>query len=203
MADRVEVGALRRPDADAAAEALSRAFFEDPWTGWLFPDASSRRRVWFMRRAVEYGLRYGAVFSDEDTAGAAVWLTPGNTTLTMAGLFRSGYFLMPLRAGLTAFTRLIATGSVLERAHKAHAPGPHWYLLALGVDPSRQRFGIGSALMRAGVDRAEEDRLPCYVETQNEPNVAYYEKHDFRVVAEMQLPRGGPRSWSLLREPGR
>ena len=205
MAASRAVHPLRPSDADAAAGVLLRAFFDDPWVTWLFPDSAKRRRrgVWFMRKAVEYGLRYGAVFSDDDTAGAAIWLTPGNTTMKASGVIRIGLFLMPFRVGTTAFTRFMATDFALESAHKAHAPGPHWYLFMLGVDPSRQRSGIGSALVQAGIDRAEEAGLPCYVDTQAEANVAYYERHGFRVVAEVRLPRGGPLTWTMLREPRR
>ncbi|MBM3957283.1 MAG: hypothetical protein FJ313_04440, partial [Gemmatimonadetes bacterium] len=144
MAEREAVGPLRCADADAAAATLLRAFFEDPFLVWLFPDAARRPRagLWFLRTCVEYGLRYGAASSNEDASGVALWLTPGNTTTTLTRLARAGFLQMPFRVGLTAFSRFAAAGSVLEPAHKAHVPGPHWYLFWLGVEPSRRCAGI-------------------------------------------------------------
>ena len=64
-------------------------------------------------------------------------------------------------------------------------PEPHWYLPAIGVEPEHQDRGLGSALMRAGIRRADRDGKPIYLETETEGNVGYYEHLGFEVVEEM------------------
>jgi ribosomal protein S18 acetylase RimI-like enzyme len=71
---------------------------------------------------------------------------------------------------------------MLERRRQALVPMPHWYLQAVGVDPGRHGQGIGTALVREGLARAERDRVPVYLETETERNVAFYAHLGFRVL---------------------
>jgi ribosomal protein S18 acetylase RimI-like enzyme len=78
---------------------------------------------------------------------------------------------------------------------------PHWYLYYVGVTPSQQGHGIGSALLASLLARADAEALPCYLETGVARNVGFYERHGFQVVAEGALPREGPRLWAMLQAP--
>ena len=80
-------------------------------------------------------------------------------------------------------------------------PEAHWYLAGIGVDPARRRNGIGTALMRPGLDASERDHLPCGLLTNNEANLSFYAAHGFEVVREGRTPDEGPRAWMLRREP--
>ena len=199
----MDIVSLTRPLADAAAQALADAFFRDPLYVWMLPDSVKRRKAgaWFFRRVLEYGIRYGVARTDVDAAGAALWLPPGNSSMTPVRTFRAGFALAPFRIGFRAFSRFVALGSVLDRAHKRHAPGRHYYLLLLGVAPSHQRGGIGAALLREGLRRADAEHVASYLETMGETNIPYYERHGFRVVEEMH-PGEGPDTWAMVREPG-
>jgi ribosomal protein S18 acetylase RimI-like enzyme len=80
------------------------------------------------------------------------------------------------------------------------APAAHWYLKTLGVARWAQGSGVGSALVRAGLARADAQRLPCYVETSDGRNVAFYRRFGFDVVDDALAPvPGGPTYWALLR----
>lgn len=84
-------------------------------------------------------------------------------------------------------------------------PGPHRYLEMLGVDPPKQRSGLGAALVRHGLRRADQDRLPAYVETETPANEAFDAKLGFRTVhhtAARDEPLGVP-TWCLVRDPQR
>ena len=76
------------------------------------------------------------------------------------------------------------------------------YLLFLGVEPGQRGQGIGSLLIKPVLKRADEENLPCYLETMKEVNLAFYGKHGFRVADEKQIPNGGPHIWALLRAAG-
>ena len=199
----MDIVPLTRPLADGAAEALTDAFFRDPLYVWMLPDPVRRRKAgaWFFRRVLEYGIRYGVTRTNAAAAGVALWLPPGNSSMTPVRTFRAGFALAPFRIGFGAFSRFIALGSVLNRAHKRHTPGRHYYLLLLGVAPSRQSNGIGAALLREGLRRVDAEHVPCYLETMGETNVPYYERHGFRVVEEIH-PEEGPDTWAMVREPG-
>jgi hypothetical protein len=43
--------------------------------------------------------------------------------------------------------------------------------------------------------------LPCYLETENERNLPFYERHGFEVVSDGEVPKRGLRVWAMVREP--
>ncbi|MGO9344480.1 MAG: GNAT family N-acetyltransferase [Acidimicrobiales bacterium] len=77
---------------------------------------------------------------------------------------------------------------------------PHWYLVLLGCDPAWQRQGHGSALLAPVLQRADEDGIPAYLETQKQENLPWYRRHGFEVVQEITA-RGCPRMWAMRRDP--
>ena len=189
----------------AAGASLARAFFEDPSWVWAVPDDAKRRQVlaWFFPAAARYGLLYGEVYTDGQAAGAAIWLPPGRTALRASGLMRVGLLLLPLKAGLSAFSRFVTMGRVLDERHRQDVPPEHWYLWLLGVDPPRQGQGLGSALVQPILSRADSDGVSCYLDTTLERNLTFYQRHGFEIVFAGTFPKGGPRFWTLRREPRR
>ena len=91
--------------------------------------------------------------------------------------------------------------SYTEKVHKRAVPGLHWYLWGLGVEPSEQGKGIGGALMEPVLRQAGAEGLPCYLETQNERNLPFYERHGFEVVSDGEVPKHGLRVWAMVRDP--
>jgi GNAT superfamily N-acetyltransferase len=119
--------------------------------------------------------------------------------MTRWRLLLSGHLMLPLRLSLTGWRRLARVNRYALMLHQRTAPGPHWYLHGLGVEPSRQRHGIGDALIAAGTGRADRDRLPCYLETAVESTLPLYERHAFRVEIRGRVPPEGPPIWAMLR----
>ena len=190
-------GALGR-----AAEIATRAFFDDPFAQYMIPDPRrrSRRAPWFFRTGVRYGWLYGEAYTTPNVEGVSLWLPPGRESMTLMAMIHTGMLAAPLCLGLGTVRRLVRLLDCTERLHAASVQGPHWYLFLLAVDPACQSRGLGGALIRRGLARADQDGLPCYVETSNPDNPAYYQRHGFRPAREESVP-GGPRLWSLVRAP--
>lgn len=186
---------------DRAASTLERAFSTDPMFIWIFPDP--RRRAHSLRLLnrvpLKYGMRYGHVTQSNSGMAVAIWIPPGRT-VTAGGMLRSGMLNVPFRVGLRPFARFMGANDIMGRIHRKHVPEPHWYLLVVGVDPELQGGGLGSALVREGLSRADQADCPCYLETSEERNVAFYERHGFAVIAKVALGRGGPPGWAMRRE---
>lgn len=202
--DTHDLAGLRRAtlvDARRVAAMLARAFQDDPLMRYAIPDADERRRLlpWLIGLNVRYGCRYGLVYATPGYEGAAVWLPPGQTKMTLGRMLRAGMFAAPLRVRWPILRRLAATGKYATALHERYAPGPHWYLAQVGVEPSQRRRGIASRLLRPMLAQIDATALPCYLETENEANVAVYQRFGFQVVAEGVAPAGGPRIWAMLR----
>ena len=203
MATTSAIATLKDSQNSQAAQALGRAFFDDPLSEYILPDESKRLAplTWFMGRGARYGQLYGEVYTTDQVEGAAVWLPPGKTDMTPIGMARAGLLLAPLRMGVGAFGRFMSAMDHTEKVHKRDMSQDQWYLLILGVDPPRQGQGLGGQLIGPVLARADADRLPCYLETSKERNVSFYRKHGFEVVVDDHLPKGGPRFWTMRREP--
>ena len=80
-------------------------------------------------------------------------------------------------------------------------PDPHWYLSLIGVNPEWQGLGIGGALLKPVLERADRSRVFCYTETGMQNNLSFYQKHGFVIVIEDFIKKIGFRSWTLKRAP--
>lgn len=192
---------LTATDDDLAARLIERAFHTDPMMLYLAPDepSRSRRSLPFFAAAIRHCRRYGIAETTTNKDGVALWIKPGYTTITMSQMLRSGVVFAPLKLGFSGMGRFNALMSYGEKLHKQSVSGEHWYLLTIGVEPNRQRAGVGSQLLSAGLQRADAAGLPCYLETANPDNLAFYRRHGFEVVADGEVSKGGLHVWAMVR----
>jgi GNAT superfamily N-acetyltransferase len=195
---------MAEPDLDAAAVIQARAFFDDPLFEFVFPDETVRRvhLPSIMRIGLSAGLHVGHVHTTRSTMlGHAVWLPPGSTHMSDDRLGEAGFADVEHPMDESALARF---GTFMQQSSAIHdrlMPGPHWYLMILGVDPPYQGRGIGGALMAPTLARADEAGLPCYLETAKQRNVVYYRKHGFEVAEEQTVAGDGPPVWMMIRQP--
>ena len=88
--------------------------------------------------------------------------------------------------------------AVEDALHRAHPSDPHWYLATLGTDPQAQGKGVGSALVRSGLERCDRDGEHAYLECL-EPLVSYYEGFGFEITGEIEMPEEVPDQVSMWR----
>jgi ribosomal protein S18 acetylase RimI-like enzyme len=186
------------------ATILARAFFDDPFFTFVFPDTTKRARAlpWLFEKTIRYGQRYGKIYTTPALDGIAMWLGPQHTSLTLMGTLQTGLYLLPLKVSWREFERSMSLADRLNQLHKKFVTGPHWYLYGLGVEPSRQGQGSGRALLQPVLAQADREALVCYLDTNNEKNIKFYERIGFAVVNHEQTSPTGPDIWSMLREPG-
>lgn len=196
---------LSRDQVPAAGAVLARAFHDDPiWTA-LWPD-EARRRVQLLRmftaltRTTVVG--GGDAVASADRDAVALWMPPGRDLRVMAQV-RSGFALALFMARLSRRERsaLFQTLAMFEKRRAVLVAGPHWYLLAIGVEPERHGQGLGTRLVRYGLDRADRDAAPAYLETETEGNVLFYEGLGFSVVETHQAPVLDVPIWLMARRP--
>ena len=173
-------------DFEQAAGVLGRAFLGTEQ--WIRMVPNDEKRPELLAGMFERTLRMVAAAGglSEHTngfEGAALWFPPGIKP-TMWSAFRAGYmsprWLFAQPFGDTR--RMMRVLSWFEGFHPKLVPDPHWYLMALGVDPEFHGRGFGSELVRAGIERADRDRVAIYLETETDENVGFYERLGFDVL---------------------
>jgi len=191
-----EIGAL--------ASVLARAFVDDPFYRYLAGDAPERNE---RMRAGWIGLlehasdRLSTTYTTDDHAGVAIWHPPGYTGTSFIGSLRLLPSVARLAGGYRRLREVSRAVAALEERRQHHAPGPHFYLSALGVEPHRQGEGVGTALVQPILERATASGVPAYLETATARNVLLYERLGFAVVEELTLPATDVHGWLMLRAP--
>jgi ribosomal protein S18 acetylase RimI-like enzyme len=196
---------LERHHYAPAMAALGRAFEDDPLLKFVVPDYEKRIKITpeLYGGIISYALSYGEAFTTPLIEGAACWLPPDNSSPTFARMLKAGMLKIPVKLGWNAYQRLNTFEAQAEKLHKRHAAKPHWYLWALGVAPEQQGKGIGGILLQPILARADAGQHSCYLETQNEKNLPFYEKHGFKVMETKEIVKGAVTCWAMRREPAR
>lgn len=190
-------------EARSVARVLTAAFVdEDGLNFWLKQGAAKERarRAFFdaaVRDVVHPKRRLEVAEADGALAGAAIWLDPGDKAFDLPPLRE--LMLTPLLfqvAGLTGMQRATALG---KRLTALHPRVPHAHLVFLGVAPSMQGRGVGSAMLKHALAPLDASGTHAYLEASTERNIALYERHGFVVTGEFQMP--GLHIRTMLREP--
>jgi len=182
--------------------ALAQAFRNAPDCAYVLGGhkAPDEALTWFFGNFLtRLAFRYGNIHATADGNAAIFAIAPGNTP-SLHTLISAGLFSFPARFGWKATWRALALSFFMERRRAQLAPSPHWYLMAVGVAPTKQGRGIGYNLMTQAIRRAEIDGLPCYVEVFDETLISQYQRRGFEIVDDTLLANG-LRLWSLVRPP--
>jgi GNAT superfamily N-acetyltransferase len=186
--------AITPDDASTVSTTLARAFSDDPMMLWFFPEGpaseAGMRDYFTALHTHQYG-PHG--FCEQTDAAAAFWVAPHALDKSMPG-----------PEALAALDEILGDRAAAYReavAAAAAAPArePHWYLAVLGADPAAQGQGHGAALLRSGLAKADAEGMPVSLESSKPENIPFYEHFGFSVVAELELPGGGPKVWAMWR----
>jgi len=194
---------LNPSDKHTAASVITRAFYEYPMIQYYWPDPERKalHLEWYFECAVNYGLRYGVVYTNPETSGVSIWLPPGQTTITTTRYLSSGFLRLPLFMGWENFNKAKTSDDLILKVHSELMPNPHWYLWVIAVDPDHQGEGIGSRLLAPGFEQADTGKLPCYVETHAEANHTFYAGNGFELIHTQIVPGSDLTFWCYQRQP--
>jgi GNAT superfamily N-acetyltransferase len=205
----MQIVSLLESQIDAAGELMARAFSDDPITVYMYPDEEERKHLtpWHFSAFIRYAFLFGEVHTTSGSpAGVAVWFPPplnsGEVEMTPARLEQAGLDRAEDVLGAKPWERFNRVCEYVEAFHPKEVPGPHWFLPLLGVDTENQGQGVGSALLRPTLERADRENLPVYLWTAKARNVPFYQRHGFEVVTEAVEPTSGIRFWTCRRMPG-
>jgi len=194
---------LPQPRIGEAVQILVDAFTGDPLMAYLFPAHAERPEELrhFFRANLEYALIVGEIYIARSSTGVAVWLFPGDAERSVVPRQEDPRFGLRDLLAEDTYQRLDRFIRTINKLHRGLISGSYCYLMFLGVNRGQQGKGTGSLLIRPVIERADEKRLPCLLDTMTDRNVAFYAKKDFEVLIEEKVCGDGPMTWTMVRQP--
>ena len=178
-------------DLDKVKAVLTLGFSSDALLRRVFPDAFSFLKcfdVW-MEEFSKIAFENNIVYSEENFFGSSLWHPPGVEFDSLV--------LEPTFEYIPA-DRVEVVIKFFEEFEKYH-PEDAWYLPFIAVDPSQQRKGIGSFLLKEALKMIDEKGDRAYLEASNELNKALYEMHGFVEIGRVQF-EDSPPAFPMIRE---
>lgn len=181
-------------DEVSIIDVLVRANWADPAARWVWPD-SQRFLTHFPSFVRAFGgkaFAHRSAYYIDGYIGAALWLPPD---------------VHPDENALIALLQRTVSDqiqkdvfAVFEQMGRYHPSEPHWYLPLMGVDPSQQSKGFGSALLQHILIQFDRDNKLAYLESSNPRNIPLYKRHGFELLGTIQTGTS-PSISPMLRRP--
>lgn len=195
---------LARDDERAtASRILTDAFVdEDGLNYWLKQGAAKTRarRIFFDAAVGDVVHADRQLYLAEDNGvplGSAIWLKPGDKAFDLPPLRE--LMLTPLLFRVAGFEGMGKATALGRKLGELHPKVAHAHLVFLGVSPSAQGRGVGSAILKHTLAPLDAAGIPAYLEATSERNIALYERHGFAISGEFKLP--GLHMRTMFREP--
>jgi len=170
------------------------AFGNDPVARWLYPDPLQYLTYFpqFVRTFGNKALEHKTTYFADRYIGAAFWFPPS--------VEPDGDPLIDLLENSVAKPEQDDLFQVLEEMSHFHPHQPHWYLAILGVEPTQQGKGYGSALLQPILQECDRTDTPAYLESSKPDNLPFYNRYGFEQIGLIQVGSSPP-IFPMLRLP--
>lgn len=192
--------AVRKLDKDEhqlIGDIIGDSFADDPINQWIFGSTRGIAGYYTLAARKLYLQRgYGHVMGDE---GGTMWLPPGEAKHIPLWNSLDIATILLRQGGVGALMRGLAVDGYLARIKPEK---PHYYLFAIGARQGCQGKGIGGQLMTTGLERANREGMPVYLESSKRDNLPFYRRFGFELIEEVIPAKGCPPMWPMWRNPG-
>ncbi len=200
---RLVDGPLTRGETLAGAQLAARAYEDDPFYGYVLNNDLRRPQSLVSLHQAVLGKQNRQEFctSARDDQGRLIgvclWVQPGGFPLSPVTQLRQ--LPLTLRAFRGHAGAMLRGIGYQRESLASHPKTPHWYLWSITIEPTHQRQGVGTALIRHGLERVDAAGVGAYLETQNRDNLAYYERFGFVTSNVIQPVPEAPPLFSMWR----
>jgi GNAT superfamily N-acetyltransferase len=180
-------------ETDRCIAAMVLGFAGDPAARFVFADPQLYLDVFprFIRafggRAFDHGAAHHI-----DGCAVALWIPPDVQPDEEA--------LMALVESAVADADRESAFGLFEQMGSFHPHEPHWYLPLIGIDPTRQGGGLGSALLGHALAICDQQKMPAYLEATSARSARLYQRHGFAALGSIQAGHS-PTLTPMLRRP--
>lgn len=195
---------LKEENLVRMARVSASAFFDDPYTEYVFPSKEDRLKkcIYSEINWLKIGLKHGEVYTTSDNLeGVAIWFKPGYK-VTLFDMLKNGLICTYLKYGIASSIRDNRVDEFAEKIKKKLKLPKHAYLGLLAVDPKHQGKGFASSLVKPVLEELDRTKTDCYLETTGEKNASMYEHFGFKTLEINTLPGTDLKLWAMYRKAG-
>lgn len=193
----ISIVPLQTSEIDEAADLLSKAFINTPFTGKIMGGHSEKHR-----RQLKMGFKNMLA----KKPGIKIAAKDGDRLVGVMRMVKWPDCQKSIPRGAELIIPTLVARKVMGRFRAArkvwglHDPKePHWHVDPIGVLPERQGQGIGRKLMTYYCHQVDSEKMAAYHETDQPQNVRFYEKFGYKTLE--KKPIFGVTNWFLWREP--
>jgi ribosomal protein S18 acetylase RimI-like enzyme len=181
-------------DEARVIDVLVRAFEADPAARWSWPDSQQYFMHFpsFVRAVGGKAFTHRSAYYVDGCAAAALWLPP-NVHPDEDKLISLAHRSVSEKIQKDFL-------SVFEQMGHYHPSELHWFLPFMGVDPSQQGKGFGSALLQHTLVQCDRENKLAYLESSNPRNIPLYKRYGFELLGSVQVGTS-PSIAPMLRRP--
>lgn len=188
------IKAVSQSNMERVVGAVVLAFSGDPVTRWLYPGAHQYllHLPCFVRAFAGRAFEHNSAYYVDGFLGVALWLPP-NIRPDEDALFSLLKRTIPEQNQQEVF-------AFVEEMDSYHPSDPHWYLPMIGIDPAKQGYGFGSALLKHTLEHCDSEGQLAYLESSSPKNIPFYQRHGFEQIGTIQVGSSPP-LFPMLRKP--
>lgn len=192
-------------DHPVLIDTLVQAFFKEEFGNWALQLQHLPHQKKLQRLSLYYALQlqtmaqpFNEVYCNQDQTAVALWIPPHQWDFNL----KQQLALLPKLLRIVPPLHLYKVLKVIDLVQQHHPKAAHYYLQLIGVQPTFQGQGWSRKVLQPILQRADQEQLPCYLETATADNVALYRHYGFEVLYHLHdLPYAAPAIWGMWREP--
>ena len=197
-----DLNLLTKTQIKQASHIVSEAFFNDPLMIFLFPRVRERKNKLslMMELLIRIGMKYGVVnVTSSNLEGVAVWFPSNKAKVTpIMGLLNGGFTYF-FKIGSKIVKKQNKFYKFTYSKHKELLPSFHWYLSIIAINPLYQGKGYSKILFNSMFEQIDNQKLPCFLDTNNNNNIPIYKRFGFKIIEEYKIPNSSLINWAMVR----
>ncbi|MRX46962.1 GNAT family N-acetyltransferase [Pedobacter puniceum] len=172
-------------DKQLVIDILSKSFDKNKSVNFIVKQDKKRsqRLKALMSYSFDMCCHYGDVYLSDDRKGCALILYPDTKQTSLKSILLDIKLIINC-IGIENIPKAMRRESAIKKVQPSL---PVYYLWFVGVEPSHQDKGIGSALMAELLEDSDNKKLPIYLETSTVKNLPWYKKFGFNTYHELDL----------------
>ncbi len=203
----MKIGSLykvQEKDLSRCASIFAEAFDEDPLMYYFLKSENYQveqiENIYktTLKSAIELGHVYAI---SEELEGVSVWFPESNLKVPVFTFIKNGGLSLIWKNRPGILHTLLNYENYAVHLKKKHLDRPHWYLFAIAIQKKHQKKGYSKSLIEPFIDYTDVNEFPCYLETHNTSNIAYYKRFGFELVETGKLPGSNIKHHAMVRKP--